>query len=384
MSTSRAARSSDSHRGAGGVRGTGRRRRGVPVRRHVPPSAPRELAYARVAREAERVACTCPTSDGGRPARGANFGPRVDEVVGSSTHAGASGSSPLASLMLVANDALPDERRRRAGADDHARERVVEARPSRRGSDRATRSARGAGLRRPPVRERREVREIVVRVADPFDDRDLPGLERARELGQVRVQPDRAVEVDGIVDTSVGRRRPVVRVGVRDDGAEPVVATGQLDEHDGAALASPRSSATVAAATAAQRASPRCRARSASPAATAARDAPRPAQELAAAELLIEIARSRPCVTPPRTRATTTSECEPPGGVGLATSRPMRVRSLDVEQREPREQIVELSRDRRARSDTPTAGRTCARAGAARGGACPSGSRPTLGGTNGT
>src|SRR4029079_8601840 len=134
---------------------------------------------------------------------------------------------------------LTEQRGGRAGPDHHTRERIREPDGLIEVAAEPTGRARMAGSARPPVGERREVRQIVVGVADALDDRDPARAIAVGELGEARVQPDRTVEVERGVDRERGAQASVVRSGVRDHRADAVVATGELDEDDGTTLLPP-------------------------------------------------------------------------------------------------------------------------------------------------
>ena len=77
------------------------------------------------------------------------------------------------------------------------------------------------------------MRKIVVGVANALHDHDLPGAVPVGELREAWVQSDRSVEVERVVDGKRGPQLAIVRIGVRDHGADAVVATRELDEDHG-------------------------------------------------------------------------------------------------------------------------------------------------------
>ena len=82
------------------------------------------------------------------------------------------------------------------------------------------------------------MREIGIGVADALDDGDLPGLVAGGELGQVRVEPDGAVERDRrSVTASVGRKPGYAGSVIGTTRGEPVVAAAELDDDERAVVA---------------------------------------------------------------------------------------------------------------------------------------------------
>jgi hypothetical protein len=84
------------------------------------------------------------------------------------------------------------------------------------------------------------VRAVRVRVADALDDGDLVLLEELlADLLEGRVQAQFVVDLDDLGRLNAeGRAELVVQVvAVRDDGVEPVVAAGHLDDDQDGVLA---------------------------------------------------------------------------------------------------------------------------------------------------
>jgi hypothetical protein len=74
-----------------------------------------------------------------------------------------------------------------------------------------------------------EVTAVGLRVPDAEDDREAPGVPEPFEAGQHRVEAERVGEVQDLRGwvREFGAGRMVGRVGIRDHGVQPVVATVQ-------------------------------------------------------------------------------------------------------------------------------------------------------------
>ena len=77
------------------------------------------------------------------------------------------------------------------------------------------------------------MRQIGLRVAHALDDRQLVLLPQGDQTFELRVQTGAAVDAQDIVGLDADRVAQLVvgRVGVGDQGVEPVVAAFELDQH---------------------------------------------------------------------------------------------------------------------------------------------------------